>query len=108
MAANLGSYGAAYYGGDDLPRAGAVIMQYTGHSDYRESDPPTFVCVGKNDGIVNWQTMKRRIDAMSALGIPTEFHAYEGLGHGFGLGTGTDAEGWLDLAVCFWRRHMSE
>jgi acetyl esterase/lipase len=108
MAANLGSYGAAYYGGDDLPRAGAVIMQYTGHSDYRESDPPTFVCIGKNDGIANWQTMKRRIDAMSALGIPTEFHAYEGLGHGFGLGTGTDAEGWLDLAVCFWRRHMSE
>jgi len=108
MAANLGSYGTAYYGGDDLPRAGAVIMQYTGHSDYRESDPPTFVCVGKNDGIANWQTMKRRIDAMSALGIPTEFHAYEGLGHGFGLGTGTDAEGWLDLAVCFWRRHMSD
>jgi enterochelin esterase-like enzyme/acetyl esterase/lipase len=108
MAANLGSYGTAYYGGDDLPRAGAVIMQYTGHSDYRESDPPTFACVGKNDGIANWQTMKTRIDAMSALGIPTEFHAYEGLGHGFGLGTGTDAEGWLDLAVRFWRRHMSE
>ena len=55
--------------------------------------PPTFACVGESDGIASWRTMKRRLDAMSALGIPTEFHHYPGLGHGFGLGTGTVAEG---------------
>ena len=81
-------------------------MQYTGHSEYSKDDPPTFVCVGKNDGIANWQTMKNRVDAMSKLGIPTEFHAYDGLGHGFGLGTGTVAEGWLDKAVAFWEKQM--
>ena len=43
---------------------------------------------------------------MSALGIPTEFHAYDGLGHGFGLGTGTAADGWFDLAVKFWEEQM--
>ena len=32
MAAYLGSYGPAGFGGGDLPRPGAVIMQYTGHS----------------------------------------------------------------------------
>ena len=106
MAAYLGSYGTKYFGGDDLPKPGAVIMQYTGHGEYSEEDPPTFVCVGKNDGIANWQTMKRRIDAMSALGIPTEFHAYDGLSHGFGLGTGTVAEGWLDQAVEFWEKQI--
>ena len=36
MAAWLGSYGPAAFGGDDLPKPGAVIMQYTGHSDYTE------------------------------------------------------------------------
>ena len=41
MAAWLGSYGPAAFGGDDLPKPGAVIMQYTGHSDYTENDPPT-------------------------------------------------------------------
>lgn len=106
MAAYLGTYGPAGFGGDDLPKPGAVIMQYTGHSEYSEEDPPTFVCVGKNDGIANWQTMQRRIDAMAALGISTEFHAYDGLGHGFGLGTGTVADGWLDLAVNFWEEQM--
>lgn len=48
MAAWLGSYGPAAFGEADLPRPGAVIMQYTGHSDYTENDPPTFACVGEN------------------------------------------------------------
>lgn len=107
MAAWLGSYGPAAFGGDDLPQPGAVIMQYTGHSDYTESDPPTFACVRENDGIANWRTMERRLQAMSALGIPTEFHHYPGLRHGFGLGTGTVAEGWLDQAAAFWEEQMA-
>ncbi len=106
MAAWLGSYGPAAFGGDDLPQAGAVIMQYTGHSDYTENDPPTFACVGESDGIANWRTMLRRLNAMSALGIPVEFHHYPGLSHGFGLGTGTVAEGWTDEAIDFWKEQM--
>ena len=106
MAAWLGSYGPAAFGGDDLPRPGAVVMQYTGHSDYTENDPPTFACVGERDGIANWRTMQRRIEALDALGIPAEFHHYPGLPHGFGLGTGTAAEGWLDEAVAFWEAQM--
>ena len=106
MAAWLGSYGPAAFGGDDLPRPGAVIMQYTGHSDYTENDPPTFACVGENDGIAGWRTMERRIAALDASGIPTEFHHYPGLRHGFGLGTGTAAEGWIDQAAAFWEAQM--
>lgn len=106
MAAWLGPYGPAAFGGDDLLQPSAVIMQYTGHSDYMENDPPTFACVGESDGIANWRTMERRLTAMSTLGIPTEFHHYPGLPHGFGLGTGTVAEGWLDEAVAFWKAQM--
>ena len=108
MAAALGSYGPAAFGGDDLPRPSAVIMQYTGYSDYTENDPPTFVCVGEKDAIANWRTMERRIHNLSALGISTEFHHYPGLGHGFGLGTGTIAEGWMEDAVAFWEKQMNE
>ncbi|HIZ56657.1 MAG TPA: alpha/beta hydrolase [Firmicutes bacterium] len=108
MAAALGSYGPAAFGGDDLPRPSAVIMQYTGYSDYTENDPPTFVCVGEKDAIANWRTMERRIQNLSALGISTEFHHYPGLGHGFGLGTGTIAEGWMEDAVAFWEKQMNE
>lgn len=106
MAAWLGSYGPAAFGGNDLPQPGAVVMQYTGYSDYTENDPPTFACVGERDGIANWHTMQRRLDAMNALDIPTEFRHYPGLSHGFGLGTGTVAEGWLKEAVAFWEAQM--
>lgn len=108
MAAYLGTYGTAAFGGDDLPGAGTVVMQYTGHSEYSEDDPPTYACVGTSDGIASWRTMQTRLDAMAALGIPTEFHTYEGLSHGFGLGTGTAAEGWLTDAVTFWEKQMED
>lgn len=106
MAAWLGSYGTAAFGEKDLPQAGAVIMQYTGHSEYSESDPPTYACVGENDGIANWRTMEARLNRLNELGIPTEFHQYTGLRHGFGLGTGTVAEGWINDAVDFWKVQM--
>ncbi len=104
MAAWVGGYGTAAFGGDKLPKPAVVIMQYTGLSEYDRGDPPTYACVGTADGIAPWRVMKGRINGMAALGIPTEFHLYPGLPHGFGLGIGTRAEGWLDEAASFWRR----
>lgn len=106
MAAYLGSYGPAAFGGEDLPRPGTVVMQYTGYSEYTENDPPTYVCVGENDGIASWRTMEKRLEQMNALGIDTEFHKYPGLSHGFGLGTGTVAENWIEDAIAFWKKQF--
>lgn len=61
MVAYLGSYGPSAFGGDDLPRPSAVIMQYTGHSDYTKNDPPTYAVIGENDGIASWRTMEQRM-----------------------------------------------
>lgn len=108
MAAWLGTYGPAAFGGADLPRPGAVIMQYTGLGEYSMQDPPTYACVGDSDGIANWHVMQARLNAMQDAGIDTEFHVYPGLGHGFGLGTGTSAEGWLDDAAAFWEKQMEQ
>ena len=108
MAAYLGSYGPAAFGGDDLPKPGTVVMQYTGHGEYTDDEPPTFACVGESDGIANYRVMKRRIDALSALGVPTEYHSYPGLDHGFGLGTGTVAEGWINEAIAFWETQIHQ
>ncbi len=106
MVAYLGSYGTAYFGGGNYPRPAAAVIQYTGHSEYTKNDTPTYMCVGENDGIANWRIMQWRAEAMQSAGIETEFHKYAGLSHGFGLGTGTAAEGWLDDAVRFWERQM--
>lgn len=108
MAATLGNLTnlRQLTGNPELPQASAVIMQYTGYSSVSEFDAPAYSCVGSNDGIASWRTMQTRLQKLSALGIPTEFHVYEGLGHGFGIGTGTVAEGWVTDAIEFWKENM--
>jgi len=108
MAASIGSLGAAPFGGATLPRPSAVVLLYTGHSDLAPSEPPTFVAVGETDGIARPAVMERRVAALRRAGTDVEYHRYPGVGHGFGLGVGTSAEGWIADAVRFWERHMNQ
>ena len=106
MAAWLGTHGTESFGEKAYPRPAAVIMQYTALSEVTGNEPPTYNCVGTRDGISDYRTMKSRIRKIRANGIDAEIEVFAGLPHGFGLGTGTDAEGWLGNAVAFWERHM--
>lgn len=106
MTAYLSSYGTEAFGEKEYPKPGCAVIQYTGHNEYTRNDPPTYMCVGENDGIASWRTMESRANAMQSVGIDTEFHKYPGLGHGFGIGTGTAAEGWLDDAAAFWEKQI--
>ena len=108
MAATLGNAHYLYQltGRSDIPQAAAVIMQYTGYSTTSQYDAPTYVCVGSNDGIASWRTMQYRLQQLAEMGIPTEFHVYDGLSHGFGIGIGTAAEGWVNDAIKFWKDNM--
>lgn len=108
MAAYIGSYTPAAFGAITSRRPSAVIMGYTGHSDYTPDDPPTYVVIGENDGIASPAAMRRRVEALQSLGIDAEFHLFPNLRHGFGLGTGTSAEGWMDDAIRFWEKHIAK
>ena len=107
MAAWLGSYGTEAFGEAAWPRPAAVIVNYTGLSEVTGTEPPTYSAVGTSDGIASYRTMERRIQAIRANGTDAEIEIFSGLSHGFGLGIGTAAEGWLDNAVAFWERNMS-
>ena len=102
MAAAIGSHGTARFGGDDVPRPAAVVMAYTAHSDYTSVEPATFVVVGEQDGIAPPAAMEKRVAALRKSGTAVEYRKYANLGHGFGLGTGTSAEGWVLEALRFW------
>ncbi len=106
MAAWLGSYGTAAFGEADYPRPAAVIMQYTGLGEVYGNEPATYNCVGTNDGIASYRTMERRITAIQANGTDAMIEVFPGLSHGFGLGAGTVADGWINNAVSFWERNM--
>lgn len=104
MAAWLGSYGTAAFGEDTYPVPAAVIMQYTALAEVTGNEPPTYVCVGTNDGIAPYLTMENRIERIQANGTEAQIEIFDGLGHGFGLGEETVAEGWIDNAISFWER----
>ena len=104
-AAILGALGTARFGEKEYPKPAAVIMQYTGFADVYGSEPPTYGCAGANDGAGLRRTMQARAATIRENGTDAEFEVFDGLAHGFGLGTGTAAEGWIDRAVRFWLRH---
>ena len=106
LAAWLGSYGTESFGENAYPRPAAVIMQYTSFGDVIGNEPPTYNCVGTSDWIADYRTMEDRIEGIKENGTDAEIEVFDGLPHGFGLGTGTIAEGWLDNAVSFWERNM--
>jgi acetyl esterase/lipase len=110
MAAAIGSHGIEGFSSERLPRPSAVVLAYTAHSDFLSTEPPTFVVVGEQDTIAPPSAMEKRIAALRRNGVEVEYHKYKNLGHGFGPGTGTSADGWIDAAVRFWEKaqHQSQ
>jgi len=108
MAASIGSYGGARFGGSIHAKPSALVLLYTGHSDLTSPEPPTFVAVGDADGIAPPRAMERRVASLRSQGTAVEYWKYPGVGHGFGLGTGTSAAGWVANAVRFWVKQNSE
>jgi acetyl esterase/lipase len=108
MVGNIASSGVAAYGGGRLPKPAIVVIAYTGQSSFSKDFPPTFITVSANDSIANAAVVDKRVENLRNAGVEVEYRRYRTARHGFGLGTGTDAEGWLDHAVRFWEKHLNE
>ena len=108
MAAWLGSYGTAYFGEEEYPAPAAVIMQYTGLSSVTGQEPPTYACVGTSDYIASYESMVQYISRLRRNGTNAEIEVFTGLSHGFGLGEGTVADGWINRAMDFWQQNSSK
>ena len=106
MAAWLGSIGTENFGEKKYPRPAAVIMQYTGLAEVYGNEPPTYNCVGTGDSIASWRTMDAWIKKIRANGTPAQIEIFDGLRHGFALGEGTVAQGWIDNAINFWKQNI--
>ena len=97
--------GTADSGGYDLPKPRIIVIAYTGHASFSENYPPAFITVSEDDGIVNVSVVDRRVQNLRNAGVVVAYRKYKKAGHGFGLGVGTDAEGWIEYAIKFWENH---
>lgn len=107
MVGNIAMYRASYFG-YNLPKPVTAVIIYTGQTSYSADFPPTFLAVSANDGIASASVMEQRSQNLRSAGVDVEFHKYQSSGHGFGVGTGTDAQGWMDHAVRFWEKHITK
>jgi len=97
-------FGYESYG---LPAPAALIMGYPGVSDVSaDVHIPTFIVMCKDDELIPVASVEEYVKALEASGTVVEFHAYETGRHGFGLGVGTDANGWMVNGVDFWKKHQ--
>jgi len=108
MVGNIALNGVSAYGGSNLPKPVTAVIAYTGQSSYSSDFSPAFITVAANDEIANVSTVEKRVENLRNVGVEVAYRRYQSAGHGFGLGTGTDAEGWLNEAVQFWQRHIDE
>ena len=88
--------------------AAAVLMAYTGYHEVSAADRPTYMVCGNRDGIAPYRIMQQRAARLNELGIPALFELAPGMGHGFGLGTGTSAADWLKRAAAFWQQKSNK
>ena len=105
MVGNIALNGTASFEGYDLPKPRIVAIAYTGQTSFSENYPPAFITVSEDDRIVNVSVVDRRVENLRNAGIKVEYRKYKNAGHGFGLGVGTDAEGWIEYAIQFWEKH---
>lgn len=94
------------YKGVAVPKPNTAVFVYAWQRVFTEDDPAVFSVIGENDRIGNVGLLKENVDDSRAAGADVELRIYPDTGHGFGIGTGTNAEGWLDEAIEFWEDHM--
>ena len=106
MVGNIAQYGVKAFLNGDYPKPVTAVIAYTGQSSYDKDFPATYITVSADDGIASASTVDRRVQNLKNAGVTVSYDRYKSAGHGFGLGTGTDAAGWLNHAVDFWKNQM--
>ena len=74
-----------------------------------EKYPPSYIWAFEHDPDVDPFTQGALLaKTLEQLGVPNECELFEGSLHGVGLGVRTNAEGWLESAVDFWRKQVGD
>lgn len=92
-----------------LEKPACAFLAYGGISNtdkITDTYPATYMVYCEDDPIVSAQTMSTMADTLKQTGVPYLQNVGKSGGHGFGLGLGTDVEGWVEEAVELWQQQI--
>jgi acetyl esterase/lipase len=79
------------------------IDRYSVEKHITERYPKTFLWQCDHDKTVPVENSRLLVQALKNSQVPYVYETFPSDAHGWGLGTGTVAEGWLDRALEFWQ-----
>lgn len=65
--------------------------------------PPSYIWHCKDDDEIPYETVVRFDEALERCGVRHQMDSFEHGGHGRGAALHSEAEGWIEHALCFWR-----
>lgn len=77
---------------------------YSVEKQVTKAYPPTFLWQCEGDACVPIENTEYMVEALKEQGIPYLYEKVPGNAHGWGLATGTWAEGWVERAAAFWSK----
>lgn len=99
LTGKIGAYMLAGLFGKDFDNR--LIDGYSPIEHLSETYPDTFVVQANDDNTVNPIKSSAFVERLNSLGVKAELKTAEKGGHGFGLGSKTDLDGWLGEAFDF-------
>ena len=88
----------------DIPQASAVIMQYTDIHRHLNMMLRLMYALAQMMELPHGEQCRTDCNVCLKWAYPQSFMYMMVLGHGFGLGHGTVADGWINDALKFWQR----
>lgn len=85
----------------------ALRAQFSIEKQITSAFPSTYVWQCEEDETVPIENSQMLVDALKEKKIPYEYEVFPGNAHGWGVGIGTAAEGWIDRAITFWERQWA-
>lgn len=83
-----------------------VISEYPSSVSVSPASPAQYICAGEDDDAGLLSVLETQAAELKKNNIRSVFSSFSHAGHGFGLGAGTGAEGWVNDALRFWEAEL--
>ena len=84
------------------------VKKYSVHTNVDKNYPETYLWQGRNDQCIFFENSVIMDKALTENNVKHKYVVYDDTCHGFGVGKGTCAEGWIDDMLNFFNENNKE